>query len=104
MKRIDCFVSLASQAGILSREETVASVHIVEEPFTRSSAVRAVAAGSFGLSRDSLVAETVRALGYQRKGPRIQTVLEEALDELIRRGVIHMEDGKVHLVEESIDG
>ena len=43
MKRIDCFVSLASQAGILSREETVASVHIVEEPFTRSSAIRSAA-------------------------------------------------------------
>ena len=43
MKRIDCFVSLASQAGILSGEESVASVHIVEEPFTRSATLRSVA-------------------------------------------------------------
>ena len=43
MKRIDCFVSLASQAGILSGEESVASVHIVEEPFTRSAALRSAA-------------------------------------------------------------
>ena len=44
MKRIDCFVSLASQAGVLVPEETVSSVHIVEEPFTRSAALRKVAA------------------------------------------------------------
>ena len=43
MKRIDCFVSLASQAGVLGPEETVSSVHIVEEPFTRSAALRKVA-------------------------------------------------------------
>ena len=43
MKRIDCFVSLASQAEILSREETVASVHLLEQPLTRSASVRAVA-------------------------------------------------------------
>ena len=43
MKRIDCFVSLASQAEILSREPEVASVHVVGQPFTRSAIIREVA-------------------------------------------------------------
>jgi hypothetical protein len=40
MKRIECFVSLESQAGILSREPEVAAVHILSNPLTRSAAVR----------------------------------------------------------------
>ena len=43
MKRIECFVSLSSQAGILSRESEVEAVHVVEESFTRSSVLRALA-------------------------------------------------------------
>ncbi len=43
MKRIDCFVSLASQAEILSREETVASVHVLDAPFSRSATLRGAA-------------------------------------------------------------
>ena len=43
MKRIDCFVSLASQAEILSREPEVASVHVVGQPLTRSAVIREVA-------------------------------------------------------------
>ena len=43
MKRIDCFVSLASQAEILSREETVASVHVLDAPFSRTATLCAAA-------------------------------------------------------------
>ena len=43
MKRIDCFVSLASQAGILSSEPEAAAIHILEESFTRSSVLREAA-------------------------------------------------------------
>ncbi len=43
MKRIDCFVSLASQAGILSSEPEAAAIHVLEESFTRSSALREAA-------------------------------------------------------------
>ena len=46
MKRIDCFVSLASQAEILSREETVASVHVLDAPFSRSATLRCVSAAA----------------------------------------------------------
>ena len=46
MKRIDCFVSLASQAEILSREETVASVHVLDAPFSRSATLRGVSAAA----------------------------------------------------------
>ena len=51
MKRIDCFVCLASQAEILSREPEVASVHVIDEPLTRSAAVRAVAAEAAAAAR-----------------------------------------------------
>ena len=43
MKRIDCFVSLASQAGILSSEPEAAAIHVLEESFTRSSVLREAA-------------------------------------------------------------
>ena len=46
MKRIDCFVSLASQAEILSHEPEAASIHVVDEPLIRSSVVRGVAAAA----------------------------------------------------------
>ena len=43
MKRIDCFVSRASQAKILSREAIVASVHVLDTPFSRSATLRGAA-------------------------------------------------------------
>jgi len=43
MKRIDCFVCLASQAQILSREPEVAAVHVLEAPLAQSASVRAAA-------------------------------------------------------------
>ena len=43
MKRIECFVSLPSQAGILTPEPEVAAVHILDTPFSRSETVRAAA-------------------------------------------------------------
>ena len=46
MKRIDCFVSLASQAEILSREAEVASVHVLDAPLTRSATVRKAASAA----------------------------------------------------------
>lgn len=67
-------------------------------------AMRTVAERSFGLTREGLVAETARALGYSRRGARIQTALEEILDRLTEENVIRMADGKVHAVEVSIHG
>ena len=46
MKRIECFVSLESQAGILSREPEVAAIHILSNPLTRSAAIRDAAASA----------------------------------------------------------
>ena len=43
MKRIECFVGLPSQAGILTLEPEVAAVHILDTPFSRSETVRAAA-------------------------------------------------------------
>ena len=43
MKRIECFVGLPSQAGILTPEPEVAAVHILDTPFSRSETVRAAA-------------------------------------------------------------
>ena len=43
MKRIDCFVSLATQAEILSREPEAASVHVLDAPLSRSATVRRAA-------------------------------------------------------------
>ena len=43
MKTVDCFVSLASQAAILSCEPEVASVRLLEAPLNQSAAVRSAA-------------------------------------------------------------
>jgi len=43
MKTVDCFVSLASQAAILSGEPEVASVRLLEAPLSQSAAVRSAA-------------------------------------------------------------
>ena len=43
MKRIDCFVGLPSQAGILTPEPEVAAVHVLDTPFSRSETLRAAA-------------------------------------------------------------
>ena len=66
--------------------------------------MRTVAEHSFGLTYESLVIETAKALGYQRRGARIQSVLERILDALVQRKVIHIIDGKVNSVEGSING
>ena len=73
-------------------------------PCELMEAMRTVAENSFGLSREDLITETTRALGYARKGPRIQTVLENILNELIKSNIIHMVDEKVHTVEATIYG
>ncbi|QUA54662.1 DUF4011 domain-containing protein [Aristaeella lactis] len=73
-------------------------------PCELMEAMRTVAKKSFGLNRDDLINETSKALGYARKGPRIQTVLESILGELIKRNIIHMVDEKVHTVEATIYG
>ncbi len=43
MKRIDCFVTLPEQAGVLSPEPEVASVHVLEASASHSSTLRAAA-------------------------------------------------------------
>ena len=68
MKRIDCFVSLASQAEILSREETVASVHVLDAPFSRSATLRCIsAAASAALRCISAAASAEFTLLYTRQ-------------------------------------
>ena len=76
--------------------------HIAPEELME--AMRTVAEHSFGLTYESLVIETAKALGYQRRGARIQSVLERILDALVQRKVIHIIDGKVNSVEGSING
>jgi len=46
MKRIDCFVPLASQAEVLAAEPEVAGVCVVETPLTCTSTLRTVADGA----------------------------------------------------------
>lgn len=46
-------------------------------------------------SREDLLDETTKLLGYQRKGPRIRTALERALAEAIRSGLVTEVDGFV---------
>ena len=43
MKRIDCFVTLPEQAGVLSPEPEVARVHTLQTPSSHSSTLRSVA-------------------------------------------------------------
>ena len=43
MKRIECFVGLPSQAGVLTPEPEVTAVHVLDTPFSRSETVRVAA-------------------------------------------------------------
>ena len=43
MKRIDCFVTLSAQAGVLAQEPVVSSVHVLEASASHSSTLRAAA-------------------------------------------------------------
>ena len=67
-------------------------------------AVQLVALNTIGLTKESLLDETARALGYQRKGAKIQTALRRTFDSMVKKGMIIMVDGKVNEVKETRHG
>ena len=62
-----------------------------------SAAMRGIIAGTFGITPEALMSETVRALGYDRAGPRITAALEKAYAGLLSEGRACLLDGKLKL-------
>lgn len=65
-------------------------------------AVFLVAEHSIGASREDVIARVAELLGFERRGPRIQKALEDAMDALIARELLRMENGKVQVVPDDI--
>ncbi len=57
-----------------------------------------VASKAFGLSTKALVEETTKAIGYSRRGEKINTAMTKALEKLIASGKISVIDDKVTVV------
>lgn len=88
---------------IPKKYEEQRSVEMIS-PEELALAVQLVAAHTIGMTSDALIDETARALGYQRKGPKIHNALLKAFDSLVRSGRIVMVDDKVNKAEEVYHG
>ena len=61
-------------------------------------AMIAVASNTFGLSTKALIEETTRAIGYSRRGEKINVAMARALEKLIANEKINVIDDKVTVV------
>ncbi|WP_339316403.1 DUF4011 domain-containing protein [Paenibacillus sp. FSL R10-2734] len=61
-------------------------------------AMLTIAEHAIGLTSDSLIDATIRALGYARRGVRMLTCMNNALDRLIKVGRIKLVDEKVRVI------
>jgi hypothetical protein len=61
-------------------------------------AMMSIAGQAIGLTTDALIEATVKALGYARKGERMISCMNKALDRLTERGRVRLADGKVLVV------
>jgi hypothetical protein len=62
-------------------------------------AMLTIIANTYGLTEEGLIEETVRVLGYARKGDRIMSCLRDALTRIKKQGKVKLIDGKFNLVE-----
>lgn len=61
-------------------------------------AMLTIAEQAIGLTSDGLLDATAKALGYARKGERMMTCMNGALERLIKRGRVKLVDGKVRVI------
>lgn len=61
-------------------------------------AMLTVAEQAIGLTSESLIDTTAKALGYARKGERMMTRMNNALKRLIKQGRVKLVDGKVRVI------
>ena len=71
--------------------------HICKEEL--GLALVTVASRTFGIGKDDLLSETAKALGYARRGEKIQNALNEAFQWLIKTNQIQLIDGKVNVLK-----
>jgi hypothetical protein len=70
-------------------------------PVELDMAMMAVAKRAFGPSKEVLIDETAKALGYSRKGAEIMRCLSATFERLLKSGSISVNaDGKVNVVKE----
>ena len=65
-------------------------------------AVFLVAEHSIGASREDVIARVAELLGFERRGPRIQKALENAMDVMVEKELLRIENGKVQVVPDDI--
>lgn len=60
----------------------------------------AVVKNYFGLSEKVLIAETTKLFGFERKGPKISTIMNLTVDYLKAKNKIRIVDDKIQILEE----
>jgi len=53
----------------------------------------------FSISRDELVVETARALGYGRTGSKLKRVIGHSIDSLVQQEILQEEGEELRVVE-----
>lgn len=88
------FVYTNPKGPVIARVAGERKIHqIAEEELIL--AVRSVASSFVGCTRDELIAEVSRALGYNRTGKRINERLSEIIAKLIAKNKLTEQDGKI---------
>ena len=64
-----------------------------------SAAATAIARQAFSISREELIAETARALGYGRVGSKLKRVIGETVDGLIAQEILQTDGEEVYRVD-----
>lgn len=97
----DGFVTMAGFHDIKVRIPTNGSsprqINFIS-PYEIGLAMLTIAEQAIGLTSESLIDATTKALGYARKGERMVTCMNNALERLVKEGRIKLFDGKVRVI------
>lgn len=94
LRECDGFLTMEGFTLAQPRRSSNRSMDMIA-PQERELAILRVAEHSIGASRESIIIRAAELLGFERRGTRIQSALEEAFDALTRQGLLHIADEKV---------
>lgn len=63
-----------------------------------SELMKIVLAKAYGLEPSDLIAECSAVFGYERRGAKINTIMNSAIDKLKSDKIIELVDGKINLI------
>lgn len=100
VRNADGFLSLAGFALAHPRRAGNRPIDMIA-PEELQLAVLVVAEHSIGAAREDVLIRAASLMGFERRGPRIQRALENAMDFLTALGRLRIADGKVETVQEA---